>query len=77
MREERPTENPAPTASPLLDRTRVWKHDYGLTALLVMLVVTLFVVTPLAGSAAIGSVIVLIARLISLEILGRSRNEGR
>jgi len=40
-------------------RVRFWEQEYSLTALLVMLVLTLFVVTPLASSAIIGSEIML------------------
>jgi hypothetical protein len=46
-------------ASPLLNRARFWKPEYGLTALMVTLVMTLFVVTPLAGSTIIRSQIML------------------
>jgi voltage-gated potassium channel Kch len=46
-------------ASRLPNVRRFWEEEYNLTALLVMLVVTLFVVTPLASSALIGSEIML------------------
>jgi hypothetical protein len=42
-----------------LNRARFWEQEYSLTALLIMLVLTLFVVTPLASSAMIGSEITL------------------
>jgi hypothetical protein len=48
-----------PSPSTLWRRARIWEQEYSLTALLVMLVVTLFVVTPLASSAMIGSEIML------------------
>jgi Ion channel len=55
--------------SALLNRARFWEQEYSLTALLVMLVVTLFVVTPLASSAMIGSEIML-CFLAALTITG-------
>jgi Ion channel len=55
--------------SSLLYRARFWEQEYSLTALLVMLVVTLFVVTPLASSAAISSEIML-CFLAALTITG-------
>jgi hypothetical protein len=45
------------TASTLLNNVRFWEQECSLTALLVMLVVTLFVVTPPASGAIIGSAI--------------------
>jgi hypothetical protein len=42
-----------------LGRAKFWEQEFSLTALLVMLVLTLFVVTPLAGTAIIGSEIML------------------
>jgi hypothetical protein len=45
--------------STILRRARFWEREYSLTALLVMLVITLFVVTPLASSAIVGSEITL------------------
>jgi Ion channel len=45
--------------SRLLSRAKFWEQEFSLTALLVMLVVTLFIVTPLASSAIIGSEIML------------------
>jgi hypothetical protein len=41
------------------NRIRFWEQEYSLTALFLMLVITLFVVTPLAGSAIISSEIML------------------
>jgi Ion channel len=55
--------------SALLNRARFWEQEYSLTALLVMLVVTLFVVTPLASSAMISSEIML-CFLAALTITG-------
>lgn len=55
--------------SALLNRVRFWEQEYSLTALLVMLVLTLFVVTPLASSAMIGSEIML-CFLAALTITG-------
>jgi hypothetical protein len=55
--------------SALLNRVRFWEQEYSLTALLVMLVVTLFVVTPLASSATISSEIML-CFLAALTITG-------
>jgi hypothetical protein len=46
-------------ATQLLLRARFWEVEYGLTVLLFMLVVTIFVVTPLASSAMIRSEIML------------------
>lgn len=48
-----------PLASNLLNRARFWEQEYSLTALLVMLVLMLFVVTPLASSAIVGSEVML------------------
>ncbi len=62
--------------STLLNRARFWEQDYSLTALLVMLVVTLFVVTPLASSAMIGSEITL-CFLAVLTITGVAAVSGR
>jgi hypothetical protein len=45
--------------STLLSRARFWETEYSLTVLLFMLVVTIFVVTPLASSATISSEIML------------------
>lgn len=55
--------------SAVLRRARFWEQEYSLTALLVMLVATLFVVTPLASSAIIGSEIML-CFLAALTITG-------
>ena len=63
-------------ASTLLNRARFWEQEYSLTALLVMLVVTLFVVTPLASSAMIGSEITL-CFLAVLTITGVAVVSGR
>jgi hypothetical protein len=41
--------------SPFVKRARFWEQEYSLTALLVMLVITLFVVTPLVSGARISS----------------------
>jgi hypothetical protein len=62
--------------STLLNRARFWEQEYSLTALLVMLVVTLFVVTPLASSAMIGSEITL-CFLAVLTITGVAAVSGR
>jgi hypothetical protein len=62
--------------STLLNRARFWEQEYSLTALLVMLVVTLFVVTPLASSAMIGSEITL-CFLAVLTITGVTVVSGR
>ena len=62
--------------STLLNRARFWEQEYSLTALLVMLVVTLFVVTPLASSAMIGSEITL-CFLAVLTITGLTVVSGR
>jgi hypothetical protein len=43
----------------VLNRVRFWDQEYSLTALLVMLVVTLFVVAPPASGTIIGSAIML------------------
>ncbi len=57
-------------ASGLCSRVRLFRdQDYSLTALLVMLVVTLFVVTPLASCAIIGSQIVLCSVAV-LTVIG-------
>jgi Ion channel len=62
--------------SRLLNRARFWEKEYSLTALLVMLVVTLFVVTPLASSATIGSEIML-CFVAALTITGVAAVSGR
>jgi hypothetical protein len=62
--------------STLLQRARFWEQEYSLTALLVMLVVTLFVVTPLASSAIIGSEITL-CFVAALTITGVAVVSGR
>ncbi len=63
-------------ASRLWNRARFWEREYSLTALLVMLVVTLFVVTPLASSAIIGSEIML-CFVAGLTITGVAAVSGR
>ena len=45
--------------STILRHARFWEEEHSLTALLIMLVITLFVVTPLASSAIVGSEITL------------------
>ena len=62
--------------SSLLMRARFWEQEYSLTALLVMLVITLFVVTPLASSAIIGSEIMLCFVAV-LTITGVAAVSGR
>lgn len=57
-------------------RARFWEQEYSLTALLVMLVVTLFIVTPLASNAMIGSEIML-CFLAALSITGVAAVSGR
>lgn len=51
--------NRRPFISQILNRAKFWEQEYSLTALLIMLALMLFVVTPLASSAKIGSGIVL------------------
>jgi len=51
--------HPSVSIAALLNRARFWEQEYSLTALLIMLVLTLFVITPLASSAMIGSEITL------------------
>jgi hypothetical protein len=64
-------------ASGLWSRVRLFREqDYSLTALLVMLVVTLFVVTPLASSAIIGSQIVL-SSVAVMTVMGVTVVTGR
>ncbi len=64
-------------ASRLLSRAGLFREqDYGLTALLVMLVVTVFVVTPLASSAIIGSQIVM-GSVAVLTVIGVTVVTGR
>jgi Ion channel len=62
--------------STLWRRARFWEQEYSLTALLVMLVVTLFVVTPLASSAVMGSEIML-CFVALLTIVGVAVVSGR
>jgi hypothetical protein len=63
-------------ASRLWNRARFWEKEYSLTALLVMLVVTLFVVTPLASSAIVGSEIML-CFVAALTVTGVAAVSGR
>jgi|HubBroStandDraft_1064217.scaffolds.fasta_scaffold61364_1 hypothetical protein len=65
-----------PTVTDAWSRARFWEQEYSLTALLVMLVLTLFVVTPLASSAIIGSEIVLCFVAV-LTITGVAAVSGR
>jgi hypothetical protein len=67
-----------PLISRLPSITRFWDDEYNLTALLVMLVLTLFVVTPLASSALIGSEIMLafVAVLTVTGVAAVSGNRG-
>ena len=60
----------------LLRRVQFWEAEHSLTVLLVMLIVTLFVVTPLASSAASGSEI-LMCFLAVLTISGVAAVSGR
>ncbi len=62
--------------SRLWNRARFWEKEYSLTILLVMLVVTLFVVTPLASSAIISSEIML-CFIAGLTITGVAAVSGR
>ena len=57
-------------------RARFWEQEYSLTALLIMLVVTLFIVTPLASNAIIGSEIML-CFLAALSVTGVAVVSGR
>ena len=63
-------------ASMLWNRARFWEKECSLTALLVMLVVTLFVVTPLVSSAIVGSEIML-CFVAGLTITGVAAVSGR
>ena len=64
-------------ASGLWSRVRLFRdQDYSLTALLMMLAVTLFVVTPLASSAIIGSQIVMCSVSV-LTVIGVTVVTGR
>jgi hypothetical protein len=65
-----------PLISTLLSRAKFWEQEFSLTALLVMLVITLFIVTPLASSAMIGSEIML-CFLAVLTITGVAVVSGR
>jgi hypothetical protein len=58
------------------ERAQFWEQEYSLTALLIMLVVTLFIVTPLASNAMIGSEIML-CFLAALTITGAAVVSGR
>jgi voltage-gated potassium channel Kch len=60
----------------LLRRVEFWEAEYSLTALLVMLVLTLFVVTPLASGVTYGSEI-LMCFLAVLTITGVAAVSGR
>jgi hypothetical protein len=60
----------------LWQRARFWEDEYSLTALLVMLVLTLFVVTPLCTSAIFGSQ-VLLGFLAVLTVTGVAAVSGR
>ena len=57
-------------------RVRFWEQEYSLSALLVMLVVTLFIVTPLARSAVAGSEIML-SFVAVLSVTGVAALSGR
>jgi Ion channel len=62
--------------SRLWKRARFWEKEYSLTALLIMLVVTLFVVMPLASSAILGSEIML-CFVAGLTVTGVAAVSGR
>ncbi len=59
-----------------LRRLKFWEREYGLTALLVMVVLQLFVLTPLAGSGVISSESLLIF-LAVLTVTGVAAISGR
>jgi hypothetical protein len=65
-----------PTITGAWSRARFWEQEYSLTALLAMLVLTMFVVTPLASSAIIGSEITLCFVAV-LTITGVAAVSGR
>ncbi len=59
-----------------MSKAHFWEEEYSLTALLVMLIVTLFIVTPLASRAVIGSEIML-CFLAALSVTGAAVVTGR
>ncbi len=63
-------------APALWSRARFWEQEHSLTALMVMLILTLFVVTPLASKAMMGSEIILTSIAV-LTITGVAAVSGR